>query len=337
MSYLILNFTNDIFKISSIMNFGDLNEKMLEMYIKAFSNAIKDEIENDRPDIIHGQHVWILPSLATGYNIPLILTAHGTDLMDFDKWPQLRKYAIKAMDECFAVISISKDNCALIEERFPDDKDKIVMMRNGYDPSIFYPEEADKDEVLRSYNIDKSDYEGKKIVSFAGKLIGFKGVDILLEAIKIYEDKKPESVTIIAGDGEERDNLHNQAERLNLKTVRFLGNVNQQQLRKIYNIADVNLVPSRREPFGLVAIEAMACGTPVIASNQGGLPDFVNGSVGGLVKPEDPENLADKIIEVLKKTGDDSWRKQIADYARKHYAQDMIIKELDDLYNEALK
>ena len=67
--------------------------------IKAFSNAIKDEIENDRPDIIHGQHVWILPSLATGYNIPLILTAHGTDLMDFDKWPQLRKYAIKAMDE----------------------------------------------------------------------------------------------------------------------------------------------------------------------------------------------------------------------------------------------
>ena len=81
----------------------------------------------------------------------------------------------------------------------------------------------------------------------------------------------------------------------------------------------------------------MACGTPLIASNQGGLPDFVNGSVGGLVKPEDPENLADKIIEVLKKTGDDSWRKQIADYARKHYAQDMIIKELDDLYNEALK
>ena len=124
---------------------------------------------------------------------------------------------------------------------------------------------------------------------------------------------------------------------MNLKTVRFLGNVNQQQLRKIYNIADVNLVPSRREPFGLVAIEAMACGTPVIASKQGGLPDFVNDSVGGLVKPEDPEDLADKIIEVLKKTGDDSWRKQIADYARKHYAQDMIIKELDDLYNEALK
>ena len=149
--------------------------------IKAFSNAIKDEIENDRPDIIHGQHVWILPSLATGYNIPLILTAHGTDLMDFDKWPQLRKYAIKAMDECFAVISISKDNCALIEERFPDDKDKIVMMRNGYDPSIFYPEEADKDEVLRSYNIDKSDYEGKKIVSFAGKLIedaGLRGYSV---------------------------------------------------------------------------------------------------------------------------------------------------------------
>ena len=82
----------------------------------------------------------------------------------------------------------------------------------------------------------------------------------------------------------------------------------------------------------------MACGTPVIATNQGGLPDFVNDSVGGLVNVEDPEDLSRMIIEVLKRSDDTDivkWRKEIAAYAREHYAQDRIIEELDDLYKKA--
>ena len=324
----------------SITTFADLSETQLDMYTKAFTKAIDDEIRNNAPDIIHGQHVWILPSLSVGKGIPLVLTAHGTDLMGYDKWPELRPYANKAMDACYAVISISKDNCVLIEERFPESKDKIVMMRNGYDPTIFYPEDISRKEVLEKHGIREEEYKDKKIVSFAGKLAHFKGVDVLLNAIKLYEDREPSSVTLIVGDGDERDILHKQAKDLELKTVRFLGNVKQEELRHIYNIADVNLVPSRREPFGLVAIEAMGCGTPVIASNQGGLPDFVNESVGGLVKPEDPIDLAETILKVLKRTDEDNvseWRKEIYAYARNHYAQDTIIKELDNLYHEAVK
>lgn len=147
-------------------------------------------------------------------------------------------------------------------------------------------------------------------------------------------------MTLIVGDGEERDNLHKQAKDLGLKSVHFFGNVAQSELRKVYNVSDVNLVPSRREPFGLVAIEAMACGAPVIATDQGGLPDFVNESVGGLVPVEDAKALADKILEVLtRKEGKEreDWCKDIASYARNHYAQDTIIKELDELYRKGLK
>ena len=324
----------------SIMTFADLDAKQLQMYTDAFSKAIEEEMESFKPDIVHGQHVWILPSLAVGYGVPLVLTAHGTDLMGFDKWPELRPYAKKAMDACKSVISISKDNCALIGERFPEHKDKIVMMRNGYDPSIFYPEEEDLAAVMERHGVKKEEYEGKKIVSFAGKLANFKGVDILLAAVKLYEDRKPETITLIVGDGDEREKLHQQARDLKLKTVHFFGNVPQPELRCVYNIADVNLVPSRREPFGLVAIEAMACGAPVIATDQGGLPDFVNESVGGLVKPEDAEDLAAKIIEVLErqqKPEFKDWRQRIASYARNHYAQDRIIEELDALYRKALE
>ena len=324
----------------SITTFGDLSDEQMKLYTDAFTRAIEEEIENNKPDIVHGQHVWILPSLAVGYGIPLVLTAHGTDLMGFDRWPSMRHFAKRAMDACKSVISISKDNCVLLEERFPEHKEKIVMMRNGYDPGVFYPETITRKEVLDGYGVPETDYEGKKIVSFAGKLANFKGVDILLDAAKMYEDKEPKTLTLIVGDGDERDKLHAQAKDLDLKAVRFLGNVNQEALRHLYNIADVSLVPSRREPFGLVAIEAMACGIPVIATNQGGLPDFVNDSVGALVEPENAVDLAETIMRTLdreEKTDMAAWRKEIASYARTHYAQDMIIRELDELYKKAME
>ena len=183
---------------------------------------------------------------------------------------------------------------------------------------------------------------GKRIVLFAGKLARFKGVDVLLDAVKLYENSEPETITLIVGDGEEREALHRQAEEIGLRSVRFTGSVDQNTLRKFYNIADVSIVPSRREPFGLVAIEAMACGIPVIASNQGGLPDFVNDSVGALVTPEDPEDLADMILETLDREDSfgrdtDTWRRKIAAYARDNYAQDKIMSELVELYERAVK
>lgn len=332
----------------STVSFGDLTAEQLEMYKEAFTRVIDEEIERDRPDIIHGQHVWILPSLAAGKGIPIVLTAHGTDLMGYDKWPHLREYADRVMAECKAVISISKDNCELIRERFPDAADKIVMMRNGYDPSVFYPEDDNREEVLAKYGIPPEDLRGKNLVCFAGKLAHFKGVDVLLDAEKKMEDEGADTFTIIVGDGEERESLQKQAEELGLKSVRFIGNVNMNALRKLYNIADVSVVPSRREPFGLVALEAMACGVPVVASDQGGLPDFVNDDVGALAEPEDPEDLADKILIVLQRAGENAEKSadstvtdsldpgSIAKYAREHYAQDKIIKELEDVYRKAV-
>ena len=372
----------------STVSFGDLTDEQLEQYEAAFSRAIDDEIRRDRPDIIHGQHVWILPALAARRGIPLVLTAHGTDLMGYSKWPDLRKYANLAMEECSAVISISKDNCELIRQIFPYAADKTVMMRNGYDPSIFYPEQYDRTEVLESYGISKEEHAGRRLICFAGKLAHFKGVDVLLDALRIIDDNNgtgqavtasdpdqsgtdqavaaldpdqrgtgqavaaagddqgasgaPAVFAMIAGDGEERDMLRQKAEDLALKHVRFIGNVSLQELRKIYSVSDVSTVPSRREPFGLVALEAMACGTPVVASDQGGLPDFVDGSVGALFKPEDAADLSNKLIGVLQRLenagsdGTAEWRKEIAGYARTHYAQDTIIRELDELYKRVL-
>ena len=188
--------------------------------------------------------------------------------------------------------------------------------------------------MLGSYGVD---YRGQRIALFAGKLTNFKGVDVLLDAAAIIAQKDPNVFIPIAGDGEERANLEAQKATLALPNVQFLGNVTQDALCRLYNIADVDLVPSRREPFGLVAVEAMACGTPVVATNEGGLPDFVNDSVGGLVPVEDARALADKILDTLGRAVDNAaWRVDIQKYAEENYSQAAIIQELIALYNSVL-
>ncbi len=316
----------------SVVAFDDLLEDQTQAYLAAFKQAIDEEVRDFAPDIIHGQHVWALPSLAADSGVPLVLTAHGTDLMGYDKWPEMRYYAEVAMEACVKVICISADNELLVRKAFPQHADKIVRMRNGYNPDIFYPQPLDREKVLGRYGIS---YEGEDLILFAGKMTRFKGIDVLLDAAAIYEEECPNAITVLAGDGEERANLEAQAARLGLKSVQFIGNVAQGELARLYNIADIDIVPSRREPFGLVAVEAMACGTPVVATNQGGLPDFVNESVGALVNPEDSADLARGIAETLGRAlANPAWRDEVAEYASDHYSQAVIIRELDELYHE---
>ena len=316
----------------SVAAFSDLADNQMKAYLAAFKQAIDEEVRDFAPDIVHGQHVWALPALAAGCGVPLVLTAHGTDLMGYDKWPAMRHFAEVAMEACQKVICISADNEKLLMDVFPQYSDKVVRMRNGYNPDIFYPRQLDRAEVLGAYGLQ---YRGEDVILFAGKMTRFKGIDILIDAAAAYEERLQNAMTVLAGDGEERKNLEAQTAAYGLQRVRFIGNVPQGELARLYCIADVDLVPSRREPFGLVAVEAMACGTPVVATNQGGLPDFVNDSVGALVSPEDPSDLARGVEETLSRALENpAWRRDIAAYASENYSQAVIIRELDALYRQ---
>ncbi len=315
----------------SLLNFYDLTEEQMQMYIKAFKDAIDEEVKEFKPDIIHGQHIWILSSLGAGYDIPLVVTAHGTDLIGHNKSEKFHAYSNKAANEAKKIVTISENNNDLVLSTFASAKGKTVLLKNGYDNNVFYPEACDKKEVLKSLGIDK---EYKKVVSFVGKLTEIKGVDVLLNAAKIYEDD--DTLTLIAGNGELFESLNDLAKELGLKNVKFLGNQNHQTLRSIYNIADVSTVPSRSEAFGLVAIEALACGVPVVGTNEGGIKDIITEDVGMLVEVDDVNGLAESIKKILNKERVYD-REKVAKYAKDKYSQDTLINELIELYTECKK
>jgi len=313
----------------STTTFYDLDDNQLEMYISAFEKAIRKSIAQFKPDVIHSQHIWILSWLAGKTGIPNVITAHGTDLMGYQRSARFRHYADEATAEAKKIVTISDDNDKLVRELFPGSSDRVVYMKNGYDPERFYPDPIVRDKIQEIFNIRLQ----KKLVLFAGKLAHFKGVDVLLEAARLYEGERPdEIVTVIAGDGELASKLKKLAQDYKLRHTLFLGHLDIPQLRGLYSAADVSVVPSRREPFGLVAVEALACGCPVVATNQGGLPDIINDKVGALVDVDDAFGLSSAIMRELYRPDREQRGRYAAKYALENYAQDSLIDSLIEIF-----
>jgi glycogen synthase len=145
-------------------------------------------------------------------------------------------------------------------------------------------------------------YEGVKYVFGVGRHVRQKGFDVLLEAAAVLtRDPEFHHRVLLAGDGPERGPLERRAKELGLgDSVRFLGATGRAETAELFRGASVFVLPSRQEPFGIVNLEAMAAGTPVVATAVGGVPEFVaNGATGILVKPGDPQALANAIRESI--------------------------------------
>ena len=315
--------------------FADLSSGELAQYLTLFSSVLRQAVREFQPDVIHAQHAWCLSWLASLCDIPLVVTIHGTDLMGCRKWPVFRGFAEEAIAGSAKVLAISQDNRDLALSVLPSCANKLLLLPNGYNEDIFYPEEVDRESLFDSLGLP---YRGEYIVLFAGKLAEFKGVDTLLRVAHRYERlTEREIVTLIAGDGEEREKLSDLHKLLGLRHTFFLGNQKQDELRRLYNAADVFVMPPRREPFGLVALEAMACGLPVVGSNEGGLPEFINSSVGTLVSSNDEDAFCGAILEELAHSREAPERRAfIARYARENFAQELFVTKLEDVYASVL-
>jgi glycosyltransferase involved in cell wall biosynthesis len=168
------------------------------------------------------------------------------------------------------------------------------------------PNGANAEKYSGAEDTDLHDFRSKfalseeKIVLFVGRLVYEKGVHVLVNAVsKVLE--KTNAKFIIVGNGYMRDQLSNIVKNMELAhKVLFTGFVDNDTLRKLQKCADVSVVPSLFEPFGIVAVEAMAAKSPVVVSDTGGLSEIVEHDVTGVkVYPENPDSLAWGINRVL--------------------------------------
>lgn len=311
----------------STKTFYELTSNELNIYKDAFRKAIEKEIRDFQPDVIHSGHIWTLSNIAGDYNIPLVITAHGTDLIGFEKSDIYKEDCYLAYEKAQKIITISKDNKNLVDNIFGSQKSELIP--NGYDPEVFYPEVIDKEKFLKQFGITKP---YKNIISFAGKFTKEKGIDTLLKALKLYEND--DTITILAGDGELFNEMIELKNKLGINNVVFIKNQPHNILRQLYNVANISIVPSRKEAFGLVVIEALACKTPVIGTNTGGIKDIINERVGRLIEVDDYIKLAENVKYLLDNEPFDY--DYIASYAKDKYVQDQFTNKLIALYNEVI-
>lgn len=192
------------------------------------------------------------------------------------------------------------------------DPSSVSVIPPGVDLSRFRP-------MSKQQSRDYLGYGEEKNILFVGRLEPLKGLDVLFKAVASLEDTNSITLNVVGGDENsvEKARLQDLARRMKLtESVRFVGSVGQDELPVHYNAADVCVLPSHYESFGLAALEASACGRPVVASEVGGLPAIVqSGSTGFLVPAKQSDVMAERLCELL---SDDLMRSSMGGAARKH-------------------
>jgi len=250
--------------------------------------------------------------------IPIFAFGHGTALKMFThevkiehpRFLSLIQSVISEVDGVFVISSQQKKRFIKLFPEYP--AHKIFQVKNGVDTEEFYPiPHLNRQMVLRELNIDENpDY----LITYVGKFAEWKRIDMILHAATHYETwhatRDKSIMTLIVGTGTEMqvEHYHTMAQHLNLQGVRFVGARLHQEIMRIFNVSDLGVFPSYKEPFGLVFLECMACGTPVIGAKSGGPKDFVNEKVGFLIKETHEISMSKSLAEAIFKATIEDWK-----------------------------
>ena len=302
--------------------------------IKHF-NVIKKAIQY-RPqaqafDLIHAHFTWSAgyagARLKEEYDIPLVVTGHGYDVYSLpfkdNEWREKIEYVLNTADH---VITVSQSNLACIKKL--DVSTSVTVIPNGFRSDLFYP--RDSSECRKLLNLPQD----KRIILTVGNLEPIKGQKYLVEAVQRIVRERKDILCVIVGAGKLRTALERQIRSLGLEDyVMLTGGKPHDEIPLWMNACDLFVLPSLRESFGVVQIEAMACGKPVVATRNGGSEEVVTSNKYGLlVEPANPADQAEKILVALGREWD---RRAVLAYAER-YMWENIAKEIVGVYSRVL-
>ena len=319
-------------------------------YMDEFTAGMLDFIQVERVtyDLIHANFFMsglVAMNLNEKLNIPFVITFHALGRVrkmhqkEADRFPEER---IMIEEQLVRKASLIIAECPQDKEDLINlylaDPDRICMVPCGFNPQEFFP--MDKKLSRTALELDEND----KIILQLGRMVPRKGVDNVIRSIPLLDDSlKQVKLLIVGGDTEVPDfNANKELKRLkDLATelnvagqVIFIGSREREQLKVYYDAADVFVTTPWYEPFGITPLEAMACATPVIGSEVGGIKySVVDGKTGFLVPPNAPKVLADRISLLL---NNKDLLSNMGEWALKHvcanFTWEMVADQISEQY-----
>lgn len=297
-----------------------LDKKDLADYLPKFVDEVLDFTTRQSLtyDLIHS-HYWMSGIAAKGlkevWDIPIVHMFHTLGLMKnriAREGESEGDYRIKGEREVLRhadkIIAATQAELAQLQWLYEVKTDNVVIIPPGVDIGRFYP--IFKEDAREYIHVDLC----PRMVLFVGRIEPLKGIDTLIRSISLMKHSGALTLheiclVVIGGDASiseenmshEMVRLHELRKQYDLEdVVTFLGNRGQDTLPYYYSAADVVVMPSHYESFGMVALEAMACGTPVVASQVGGLAYLIKDGITGFhVKDQDPDELAARLTEII--------------------------------------
>ena len=303
----------------------------------ALAGKLADEI-----DVFHA-HDWLVATAGIGlkhvFRRPLLVTMHSTEIgrregTHTDTERMIHETEAWLTYEAWRVICCSEYMVSHVKWAFGLPSDKLVMVPNGVNTQVYADvEKQDLKQFRSGFALPE-----EKIVLFVGRLVYEKGAHVLINAIpKVLA--KVDAKFVVVGSGYMKEQLSNIVRSMGLeRKVLFAGFVDDETLLKLQKCADVSVVPSLFEPFGIVALEAMAAKSPVVVSDTGGLSEIVEHDVTGVkVYSNNPDSLAWGITKVLL---DENYKRHIVENAyrrvQEKYDWDKIAQQTKRIYEGVL-
>lgn len=306
-------------------------------YETALASAMVNVIINQNLDLLHLHYAIPHASAAyfarqilkqTGRDIPFITTLHGTDITLIGRDPTYAPVVTFSINESDAITAVSNNLREETLKSFQIEK-PIHVIPNFVDVQRFHQTDKEHFKQMLAPN-------GERILAHVSN---FRKVKRIGDVMHIFEKvrKAMPSKLLMIGDGPERqpaEELCRTSEICN--DIRFLGK--QDQINEIFSITDLFLLPSEYESFGLSALEAMACGVPVVSTNSGGLPEInIQGETGYLGNVGDVDDMAKHAIEILKDDDRLNTYKKAALKQARRYEKQHIIPQYEKLYEQVIK
>jgi glycosyltransferase involved in cell wall biosynthesis len=296
----IYKLLNNVGSKNSILHKGF--QRYLSSYTSTISFELLKSLKSNRPDLIYQQEYEsgrfdILVLLAKYLKIPIIAQYHGREptfsnhLAGFGRF--CKKYTIRMASR---ILCINKHEYKRVQVEYGLSPDKVSYIPNPVDASLFMP--RNKENAKRYLGLDSN----KRYILFVGRLLNdHKGITYLIDAFnevaEIYDDIN----LLIVGEGPDEKYLMNYCTIKKIRNITFTGWVkSRRDLSYFYNASEFFVCPSIIEAFGLVNLEAMASGIPVIGTNVGGIRDIItDGKTGFLVQPKNSKALFEKMLILL--------------------------------------